>query len=393
MTLQNPLDILRQFSPTAQGITSQFGAGQVAESNRMANQQQEAINPLLLEQQRLSNEAGRFDLDQGKQQAAAGQESLKTQANIKSTVNNLVRLNTAFDQGATPEQLAQMLQQNIQNTPPGGNPADSQEALQVLQTQGVEGLKNLAGQATAQFQNAGLIKQPKLETIETGEGIGVFNGATGKITIAEGAPITPAQFKAQQQSRFDQIAADAKLVKDKQAQSDMLRNEVTKLATDLKFKDTFAAFNRISASNDGSAAGDLALIFNYMKMLDPGSTVREGEFATAQNSEGVPGRVVNLWNNLLSGERLNTKQRASFTDQASKIFDKSKAGFESTARPILNIGKSRGLTQDEILGEGFFESFTVTDENPAPEQEPPPVTGQPEVTTLVSPGGVNFTIE
>jgi hypothetical protein len=56
------------------------------------------------------------------------------------------------------------------------------------------------------------------------------------------------------------------------------------------FVDTKDAYTRIQDSaSDPSAAGDLALIFNYMKMLDPGSTVREGEFATAQDSAGVRG--------------------------------------------------------------------------------------------------------
>ena len=36
------------------------------------------------------------------------------------------------------------------------------------------------------------------------------------------------------------------------------------------------------------AAGDMALIFSYMKMLDPNSTVREGEYATAQDAGSIP---------------------------------------------------------------------------------------------------------
>ena len=71
------------------------------------------------------------------------------------------------------------------------------------------------------------------------------------------------------------------------------------------------AFGRIQASaSDPSPAGDLALIFNFMKVLDPGSTVREGEFATAQNSAGVPERIRNTANRVLRGERLGTAQRA-----------------------------------------------------------------------------------
>ena len=76
------------------------------------------------------------------------------------------------------------------------------------------------------------------------------------------------------------------------------------------YQEVKSAYGRILSSED-SAVGDLSLIFGYMKMLDPGSVVREGEFATAQNAAGVPDRVLNLYNRVASGERLNKSQRQS----------------------------------------------------------------------------------
>ena len=79
------------------------------------------------------------------------------------------------------------------------------------------------------------------------------------------------------------------------------------------------AYGRI-LSTDASAAGDLALIFNYMKILDPGSVVREGEFATAQNSAGVPTRIRAQYNKIKSGERLAPETRADFLQQAQNLY-------------------------------------------------------------------------
>ena len=50
-----------------------------------------------------------------------------------------------------------------------------------------------------------------------------------------------------------------------------------------------------------SPASDMALIFGFMKLLDPTSTVREGEYATVQNATGIPGRVTNAYNNAIDG--------------------------------------------------------------------------------------------
>ena len=79
------------------------------------------------------------------------------------------------------------------------------------------------------------------------------------------------------------------------------------------------AYGRI-LSTDASAAGDLALIFNYMKILDPGSVVREGEFATAQNSAGVPTRISAQYNKIRTGERLAPETREDFLQQSQNLY-------------------------------------------------------------------------
>jgi hypothetical protein len=85
------------------------------------------------------------------------------------------------------------------------------------------------------------------------------------------------------------------------------------------------------AAAEPSAANDLALIFGYMKTLDPGSTVREGEFANAQNAGGVDDKLVNLYNRVRSGERLNPEQRAQFVKSAESQFAAYREAYESMA--------------------------------------------------------------
>lgn len=91
-----------------------------------------------------------------------------------------------------------------------------------------------------------------------------------------------------------------------------------------EFKKQVDAYNRIVASaEDPSAAGDLALIFNYMKILDPGSTVREGEFATAQNSGSIPSIIQAQYNKVMKGERLANEQRSDFLDRSTRLYNGS----------------------------------------------------------------------
>lgn len=119
-------------------------------------------------------------------------------------------------------------------------------------------------------------------------------------------------------SELTQKKRDAVSKAETELRNKWLSNPQTKVTQDV----SVAAGKVRAIGNDPnpSAAGDLSMIFNYMKLLDPGSVVREGEFATAQNATGVPQRVQNLYNNLLRGERLNPLQRRDFTSRAEQLY-------------------------------------------------------------------------
>lgn len=127
-----------------------------------------------------------------------------------------------------------------------------------------------------------------------------------------------------------------------------LRGEYIKISTD--FRSVRDAWGRIIASaKDPSAAGDLALIFNYMKVLDPGSTVREGEFATAQNSAGVPERIRAKLNSVLSGERLGEATRQDFVSRAGSLYQQQEVYFKKNQEHYSGLAERYGLDPRNIV--------------------------------------------
>lgn len=130
--------------------------------------------------------------------------------------------------------------------------------------------------------------------------------------------------------------------------STKLRKEFTGLSKDfIVQRDSFA---RVQASADNpSAAGDLALIFNYMKILDPGSVVRESEFATAQNAAGVPERIRALYNNTLRGERLSPKTRADFVGRAEKLFSRAQGQHEKRVDQYRSLAGRVGANPEDVV--------------------------------------------
>ena len=143
---------------------------------------------------------------------------------------------------------------------------------------------------------------------------------------------------------------------------DQLRREfITQTKTFQDVRDAYARVQTV-AKAEPSAAGDMALIFSFMKMLDPGSVVREGEFATAQNAAGVPERVQNLWNRLLRGERLNPTQREDFTTQARRLFEAQHRSHAVMSRSFRDTATRMGLNPDSVvldLGEGAVPGSTA----------------------------------
>lgn len=104
-----------------------------------------------------------------------------------------------------------------------------------------------------------------------------------------------------------------------------------------------------------TAAGDMNMIFSYMKLLDPSSTVREGEFATAQQTAGLPAQVVNQYNKVVSGTRLGQEQRNQFKNEAKNIYQNSANTFNQQKKYFDELAMSQGIDPQYVTG-GFNTS-------------------------------------
>ena len=116
------------------------------------------------------------------------------------------------------------------------------------------------------------------------------------------------------------------------------------------FKDTKNAYKRIISAGDAQTpASDISLIYAYMRMLDPGSTVREGEFATAQNAGSIPQKITAAYNKAISGERLAPEVRADFINQAAGIFKKAEEGQKQVVDRYTRIANAYQLDPTLIV--------------------------------------------
>jgi len=140
----------------------------------------------------------------------------------------------------------------------------------------------------------------------------------------------------------DKVGANAK-----ELRKEFLSLPGTKAAQDVK-----ASYEQIKGlAGHPSAANDLTLIYSYMKMLDPGSTVREGEFATAQNAASIPDQIRNQWNKAVSGERLNPEQRKQFLQGAESVYQSRIKSQLPMVKRYKELAENLGVDPKQVVFE------------------------------------------
>lgn len=139
-----------------------------------------------------------------------------------------------------------------------------------------------------------------------------------------------------------------------------LRKEYSALTTEKRTINDSVARVKTGANLD-SGTGDLAIVYGYMKLLDPGSVVREGEFATAEQTAGLPQQIVGLYNKIINGERLTPAQRNQFVSAAEGLAADKEKRFTATRSQFENIARQAGSDPSRIL----------LDEGGAPQQQDP----------------------
>lgn len=99
-----------------------------------------------------------------------------------------------------------------------------------------------------------------------------------------------------------------------------------------------------------TGAGDVALVFSFMRMLDPGSVVRESEFAQARDTTGLRGRLEVLWERLKAGESLTPEQRANFLRLAGQYMEAAEAHAIRVREDLEAVVDNYGLNPENIFG-------------------------------------------
>lgn len=142
-----------------------------------------------------------------------------------------------------------------------------------------------------------------------------------------------------------------------------------------------------AAAADASGASDVAMIFGYMKTLDPTSTVREGEAAMVSQTGSIPDRIVGLYNRAVAGERLTPQQRAEIAQAARAQFATYEEGYQARVRQYRSLAESYGLNSFNVIGEAGGPRRPAARPQPRTQQRRPQSRPAPRSNTPAPPPG------
>jgi hypothetical protein len=131
-----------------------------------------------------------------------------------------------------------------------------------------------------------------------------------------------------------------------------------KLRSDFRSEPIYKAHNEVVSAHSqitqslkqGTAAGDLAGATKIMKILDPGSVVRESELGMAMAATGLFDRVGNYANMVITGQKLTPSQRKDFQALADVLAKESEKLYAAKRGEYEGIAKRNELNVPDVVG-------------------------------------------
>jgi hypothetical protein len=110
------------------------------------------------------------------------------------------------------------------------------------------------------------------------------------------------------------------------------------------FSDMKSSYGQvISALDQGTPIGDVAGATKVMKLLDPGSVVRESELGIAMSAAGRMDRLQNYFTNMMSGQKLTPTQREDFKALSNELYAAAGDAYNKKRKEYEEFGTAYGF--------------------------------------------------
>ncbi len=121
-------------------------------------------------------------------------------------------------------------------------------------------------------------------------------------------------------------------------------------------KDTATAYQTMyNAATNPTQKGDTTMLYTFFKVLDPQSTVREGEIEMIKQSRSIPEKFKGMAIKLASGQTLLESERADLLNQAYQYVANQQRGVTETIDMYKDYAKAFGLNPEKAVPNPFAD--------------------------------------
>ena len=101
-----------------------------------------------------------------------------------------------------------------------------------------------------------------------------------------------------------------------------------------------------------TGAGDISIMYSYIKMLDPTTAVREGELALGDKAAGLPNNVVKTYNRLVSkkGAALSPELRKQYLQEGATIYNNVAKKQKELNAFYTGLATDSGADPKKVIG-------------------------------------------
>jgi hypothetical protein len=117
-----------------------------------------------------------------------------------------------------------------------------------------------------------------------------------------------------------------------------------------EFRNVQTAWTNIQqASKSNTGAGDMAMLYSFIKLLDPNTGVKDAEYQAAALSGSYGERIQGAFQRALTGERLPDSLRQAFVAEAKTLYTTQRRGYDHVSKQYRDMAVRHGLKPEDVV--------------------------------------------
>lgn len=154
-----------------------------------------------------------------------------------------------------------------------------------------------------------------------------------------------------------------------------LRQEFSAETKNLGFESIQQSYEK-SKTAQRTGAGDLTIIYSYIKALDPNSVVREGEINLTKAAESVPGNIIRAYQQAKEGKLMSDELRQEMMNEMALLYNERATKQKELNAFYSGLASDMGVEPNDVVGKiGEIELAPITEIEKEPDDDIPGVAG------------------